>query len=156
MTEATVRRAGVVDLAAIAELRRASAREQDGERPDPGFEEDFAAWFGREQAHRVFWLAETDGRPIGSMNLMVFTRMPRPGRPPGRWGYLGNAFVLAAHRNRGVGRQLLDAVLGHAAGQGFVRVVLSPSDRSIPFYLRAGFRAADELLVWTPTTGQPV
>ena len=156
MAEATVRRAGIADLAAIAELRRGSAREQDGERLDPGFGEDFAAWFEREQAHRVFWLAEMDGRPVGSMNLMVFTRMPRPGRPPGRWGYLGNAFVLAAHRNRGVGRQLLDAVLGHAASQGFVRVVLSPSDRSIPFYLRAGFRAADELLVWTPTTGQPV
>ena len=156
MSEARVRRAGITDLAAIAELRCGSAREQDGERLDPGFGEDFAAWFEREQAHRVFWLAEMDGRPVGSMNLMVFARMPRPGRPPGRWGYLGNAFVLAAHRNRGVGRQLLDAVLGHAASQGFVRVVLSPSDRSIPFYLRAGFRAADELLVWTPTTGQPV
>jgi hypothetical protein len=32
-----------------------------------------------------------------------------------------------------------------------VRVVLSPSERSIPLYRRAGFRAADELLVWTPT-----
>ena len=150
MAAATVRRAGAGDLAAIAELRRASAREQDGERPDPGFGADFAAWFEREQAHRIFWLAETDGRPVGSMNLMVFERMPRPGRPPGRWGYLGNAFVVAAHRNQGVGQQLLDAVLGHAAGHGFVRVVLSPSERSIPFYRRAGFRAADELLVWTP------
>jgi len=154
MAEATVRRAGIADLAAIAELRQASAREQDGERLDPGFAEDFAAWFEREQAHRVFWLAEMDGRPIGSMNLMVFERMPRPGRPPGRWGYLGNAFVLAGHRNQGIGQRLLDAVLGHAAGQGFVRVVLSPSDRSIPFYRRAGFRAADELLVWTPAPTQ--
>ena len=152
---ATVRRAGAGDLAALTELRRASAREQDGERPAPGFAEDFAAWFEREQAHRIFWLAERDGRPVGSMNLLVFERMPRPGRRPGRWGYLGNAFVLAAHRNQGVGQQLLDAILGHAARAGLVRVVLSPSERSIPFYRRAGFRAADELLVWTPAAAPP-
>jgi GNAT superfamily N-acetyltransferase len=150
MAEATVRRAGQNDLAALTELRRASAREQAGEHLDPGFGAEFAAWFGREQAHRIFWLAERDGRPVGTMNLMVFERMPRPGRPTGRWGYLGNAFVLADHCNQGVGQRLLDAILGHAASRGFVRVVLSPSPRSVPFYRRAGFREADELLVWTP------
>ncbi len=150
MTPVTVRQAGDADLAAIMRLRRASAREQDGEQPDPDFEQDFAAWFARESSRRVFWLAEVGGEPVGSMNLMVFERMPRPGRTPTGWGYLGNAFVLAAHRNRGIGRQLLDAVLGYAAGRRFARVVLSPSERSVPFYRRAGFRAADELLVWTP------
>ena len=84
------------------------------------------------------------------MNLSVFERMPRPGRPPSRWGYLGNAFVLAAYRNQGIGSQLLGAVLGHAREHGFVRVVLSPSERSIPFYERAGFGPADVLMVWAP------
>lgn len=80
---------------------------------------------------------------------MVFDRMPRPGRRPGGWGYLGNAFVLATQRNQGIGRLLLDAALAFAADHRFARVVLSPSERSIPFYRRAGFRSADELLVWT-------
>jgi GNAT superfamily N-acetyltransferase len=150
MTAVTVRQAGAPDLAAIARLRRASAQEQDGERADPGFDEAFASWFAREMSHRIFWLAEVAGQPVGSMNLMVFDRMPRPGRPPGRWGYLGNAFVLAPQRNQGIGGQLLAGVLGYAAGHRFARVVLSPSERSIPFYRRAGFRGADELLVWTP------
>ena len=74
----------------------------------------------------------------------------RPGRARARWGYLGNAFVLAAYRNRGIGGQLLDAVLGHAREQGFARVVLSPTERAIPFYQRAGFAPADELMVWHP------
>ncbi len=76
--------------------------------------------------------------------------MPRPGRRPSRWGYLGNAFVLAVYRNQGIGRQLLDAVLGYAGQNGFARVVLSPSERSIPFYRRAGFGPADALMLWTP------
>jgi GNAT superfamily N-acetyltransferase len=81
------------------------------------------------------------------MNLSVFERMPRPGANPGRWGYIGNAFVLAAHRDQGIGSLLLAAVLAHADSHGFVRVVLRPSQRSVPFYQRAGFAANTGLLV---------
>jgi len=151
VTEATIRQAAGGDLAAIAQLRRESAQEQDGEITDPGFDERFADWFARESSRRIFWLAEASGRLVGAMNLAVFERMPRPGRAPSRWGYLGNAFVLAAYRDQGIGSQLLQAVLSYAEEHGFARVVLSPSERSIPFYQRAGFRSASELLVWTPT-----
>jgi GNAT superfamily N-acetyltransferase len=150
MIDAVIRQAEDGDLAAIARLRREWTAEQDGGHSDPGFEQRFAAWCARESSRRIIWLAEAGGRPAGMMNLAVFERMPRPGRPPGHWGYLGNAFVLAAYRNQGIGRQLLDAVLAYAAEKAFARVVLSPSERSIPFYERAGFGPADELLLWTP------
>jgi GNAT superfamily N-acetyltransferase len=149
-TEAVIRRAEDADLPATARLRRESTVEQDGDRADPSFEERFSAWYTRESSRRIMWLAEVDGRMVGAMNLAVFERMPRPGRAPGRWGYLGNAFVLAAYRNQGIGGQLLDAVLGYASENGFARVVLSPSERSIPFYERAGFGPADALMLWTP------
>jgi GNAT superfamily N-acetyltransferase len=149
-TEAVIRQAEDADLPAVAWLRRESAAEQDGASADPSFEERFGAWYARESSRRIMWLAEVDGGPVGAMNLSVFERMPRPGQAPGRWGYLGNAFVLAAYRNQGVGGQLLAAVLGYASENGFVRVVLSPSERSIPFYERAGFGPADALMLWTP------
>jgi GNAT superfamily N-acetyltransferase len=148
--EAVIRRAEDADLPAIARLRRESTVEQDGDRADPSFEERFSAWYARESSRRIMWLAEVDGRMVGAVNLAVFERMPRPGRSPGRWGYLGNAFVLAAYRNQGTGRQLLDAALGYASENGFARVVLSPTERAIPFYERAGFGPADALMVWTP------
>ena len=153
MTEAVVRRAGHADLAALAWLRREWTREQDGDGGDPGFEERFAAWWAREASRRVSWLAEVDRCPAGMMNLAVFERMPRPGQAPSRWGYLGNAFVLAPYRDQGLGGQLLGAVLGYARENQFARVVLSPSERSIPFYERAGFGAADVLMLWTPAGG---
>lgn len=150
VSEAVIRRVEESDLAVIAWLRREWTLEQEGERRDRGFEERFAAWFERESSRRIIWLAEADGRPVGMMNLAIFERMPRPGRMPSRWGYLGNAFVLAAFRNQGIGRQLIDAVLGHADENGFARVVLSPTERSIPFYQRAGFGPANALMLWTP------
>lgn len=150
MTEAAIRRAGNVDLAAISQLRREWTHEWFGGPGDPDYDERFAEWFARESSRRIMWVAEADGRLVGMMNLTIFDRMPRPGRAPSRWGYLGNAFVLAAYRSQGIGGQLMDAVLGYAGENALARVVLSPSERSIPFYERAGFGPAEELLVWRP------
>jgi GNAT superfamily N-acetyltransferase len=150
MSEAVIRQADDADLAAIALLRRQWTQEHGGVIDDPGFDERLAAWFARESSRRITWLAEADGGPVGMMNLAVFERMPRPGRASSRWGYLSNAFVLAAYRDQGIGGQLLSALLGYADDKGFVRVVLSPSERSVPFYERAGFGPADALMLRTP------
>lgn len=149
---ATVRLAGAHDGAddgaTIAALRRAWVEEHAGEPiDDVAYEDAFADWFARERGRRVTWLAEVAGRPVGMLNLTVFHRMPRPGRPSSRWGYLGNFFVLAGHRNSGIGALLLEACTSYADAEGFVRVVLSPSERSVPLYARAGFRPADDLLL---------
>ncbi len=100
------------------------------------------------------WLAEVGGRPAGMMNLAIYERMPRPGRALSRWGYLGNVFVLAEYRNRGIGSRLVSAALNYADENGLVRVVLSPTERSIPLYERAGFGSADALLLRTPPPWQ--
>lgn len=156
MTEAVIRQAQGGDLAAIIKLRREWTQEQDGECPDAEFDERLAEWFIQESSRRITWLAEADSGPVGMMNLAIFERMPRPGRAPSRWGYLGNAFVLAAYRNQGIGTQLLGAILCYADENQLARVVLSPSERSIPLYERAGFGPANALLLRIPpqqTTG---
>ena len=104
------------------------------------------AWLQAEASHRTFWLAEDD-EPIGMANLLTFERMPAPGGDAGRWGYLGNMFVVPERRDAGVGRALLEALVAHADAAGLERIVLSPSERSVPFYRRAGFGDADSLLL---------
>jgi GNAT superfamily N-acetyltransferase len=119
---------------------------------DAGFDEVFAAWFDREHGQRLTWLAETDGRAVGMVNMLVFTRMPRPrpaGAPghPSQWGYVANAYVEPGSRNSGLGGRLLDAAVAHADAHGFARLVLSPSERSVRFYERAGFAPATSLML---------
>jgi GNAT superfamily N-acetyltransferase len=147
MDTPVIRIAGPGDAPALAALRRAWTEENDGPAQDAGFEARFLDWYRREAPHRVSWLAEAGGELVGMMNMSVFERMPQPGRDPGSWGYLANAFVLAAHRDRGIGSLLLLALLGYADEQRFVRVVLRPSPRAIPFYQRAGFSADHDLFV---------
>jgi GNAT superfamily N-acetyltransferase len=143
----------------LAALRRSWVEENaggpvDDDAYDDAYDDAFADWFAREHQHRVTWLAEVGDRPVGMLNLTVFTRMPRPGRAPSRWGYLGNFFVLAGHRGSGIGTRLLDACTTYADTEGFVRIVLSPSERSVPLYARAGFGPAGELLLRQGPTAQ--
>ncbi len=136
------------DVAAIAGLRHAWTSEQAGEDvEDDSFEERFTTWFERERHQRVTWLGLVDGAPVAMLNLLVFTRMPKPGGADSRWGYLANAYVLPAHRAGGLGAEMLAACTAWADAQGMVRVVLSLSERSVPLYLRAGFEPATSLLV---------
>ncbi|MBM7789375.1 GNAT family N-acetyltransferase [Tenggerimyces flavus] len=150
MTVVKVRRASAEDVPALATLRRAWTEEQNGEVVDPNFEARFAEWFATESGRRVAWIASVDDRPIGMLNLAVFTRMPRPGVEPNRWGYIANVFVLEAHRDSGVGRLLVEEAVTFARDEDLVRLVLSPSPRSVPFYERAGFATTDRLMMWTP------
>ncbi|WP_280384021.1 GNAT family N-acetyltransferase [Nocardia wallacei] len=145
-----IRQCDARDAPALAQLRRRWAEEQAG-RPleDPGFDARFAEWYAAESPHRTTFLAEIDNDAIGMVNLAIFERMPRPGRPGSRWGYLANAFVLAEHRGRGIGAALLDAVITHAQDRGCARIVLSPTERSVPFYRRAEFGPATMLLART-------
>lgn len=146
----TIREAGDHDIPALVRLRRTWSEEQAG-RPldDSEFDDRFAQWYAVESNRRTTFVAEIGGTAVGMVNLVFFERMPRPGHPDSRWAYLANAFVLAEHRSQGIGTALLEAVIEHAHSQGCVRIVLSPSDQSVPFYQRADFGPATMLLART-------
>jgi GNAT superfamily N-acetyltransferase len=135
-----IRPAGVADGAALAGLRAEGVE-------DPTYPARFAAWWAAESGRRRAWLAYSGDEPVGMVNLTVFERMPRPGQPPSRWGYLGNAYVRPEWRSRGIGTALLDALLAYARAEGYARILLAPSEPSVPFYRRAGFGPADTLLL---------
>ena len=148
MPDAEIRLVGPGEGGLVAALRRAWTEEQlDAAADDPTYEARFAEWWAAESGRRLTWVASVAGTPVGMLNVTVFERMPRPGRPASRWGYLGNAFVLRGHRDRGVGADLLRAAVTHARAAGFARMVLAPSERSVSFYSRAGFRPANDLLL---------
>ncbi|WP_018683193.1 GNAT family N-acetyltransferase [Actinokineospora enzanensis] len=151
-----IRLATDADAPALALLRRLWTEEGQAGPPTPAenadYETAFAEWWAAERDHRLFWLAEDPGtgEPLGFINLLVFTRMPRPGRTTTGWGYIGNAFVRADRRGAGVGTLLMDAVVRYADDRGLVRLVLSPTERAVSFYRRAGFGPADMLMSRLP------
>lgn len=147
--DAIVRLAGPAEADRLRGLRLQWAQENGRQVDDPAFATRFAEWIVDESGRRLFWIAEVGDEPAGMVNLMTFTRMPYPDSTafPTMWGYLSNLFVVPAFRGHGIGAALIAACTSYADEHDFARVVLSPSEASIPLYERAGFRAADELMV---------
>ena len=134
------------DRAALAALRAVWAAEQEpGLDDDPDFEAVYSGWLDANP--RKFFVAEVDGVPVGMLNLLVFERMPKPGKEPSRWVYLGNVYVLPEFRNAGIGAQLVQKAIAFSRGIKAGRMVLSPSPASRTFYARLGFEPAEELNV---------
>lgn len=150
-TEALVRVATPADVAAVAELRALWT----GATATPRFARDVAEWLEEEGDRRTTWLAERDGAAVGLVSLFEYRRMPKPGRPASRWGYVSNMFVREEARNQSIGSALLDAVIAAADERGYARLVLSPAEPALPFYARAGFlvpgaAAGDDRLLVRP------
>jgi GNAT superfamily N-acetyltransferase len=153
--DVVVRVAGVGDAGALAWLRALWSAEAGG---DAAFARRMAGWLAAEGDRRTTWLAAID-EPVGMASMFEYRRMPRPGRPDSRWGYVSNMFVREDVRNRGIGSALLGAVIAVADERRYARLVLSPSARALPFYRRAGFvvpdaAAGDDRLLVRP--GRPV
>ena len=146
-----VRRAKQGDVGALLALRS----QWKDEEPTPEFVDRFTTWFQQEWPTRWWWLALDDLRPVGMVNLKLFERMPAAQDAASRWGYLCNLFVSPTHRADGVGAWLLTALLVDARNANLVRVVLSPSEGSVPPHHRHGFTQAHGLLAWCPVSPAP-
>lgn len=86
MVDTRIRLAGETDVPSLAGLRQRWTAENSDESADAAFDARFDDWYAVERHRRTFWLAENDHEPTGMVNLLLFERMPRPGRDAGRWG----------------------------------------------------------------------
>lgn len=69
---------------------------------------------------------------------------------------VGRMAVLASYRGRGLGRCLLDALVGDARARGFARVALNAQDHAVGFYAKAGFTPFGAMLVECDILHQPM
>lgn len=141
-----IRRATAADVEELARLRWEFRIElgTPATRTYEGFAEEFRAFadeaFTPGAPWRA-WVAEHDGRLVGCAWLRLVEKIPHPNRDRAERpiAYVTNMFVEPAHRNGGLGRGLLDLALDFAREHEVDGVILWPSERSRPFYERAGF-----------------
>lgn len=114
------------------------------------FEADFRAFWVDALAggNWAAWVAEHSGRLVATIWVQVIHKVPRPGRFSGhnRYGYLTNVYTEPEFRGRGIGSQLLARTIAWARGQELEFLVLWPSEESVAFYERAGFRRSPDAL----------
>ena len=101
---------------------------------------------GFERGDWTYWVADHQGELVAQIFVCTIRPVPRPGRLDDRYGYMTNVYTRPAYRNRGIGTALLRQVTRWAAEHDFAFLIVSPSERSVPFYQRAGFTAETEFL----------
>jgi len=86
-------------------------------------------------------------RLAAAMWLHTVPRIPVPGKRAGPIGYLTNVYVEPAHRNAGLGAEMVDQVTVWCRTEGFSTVIVWPTARSRSFSRRGGFSRLEEPLV---------
>lgn len=78
--------------------------------------------------------------------LALVPRVPRPGRIGRLSADVQSVFVVPAHRGRGIGAALVEAVTQHALQLGAAHVTVHSSEGAVPLYERLGFTSSRLLL----------
>ncbi|MCA6090917.1 GNAT family N-acetyltransferase [Streptomyces sp. SCA3-4] len=136
------------ELAAVAELRWRWVQELYGT-PDTTLDEfvpRFVAWAREtESSHRCMVMVR-DEVVIGIAWLAITQRVPHPRALKRMSGDVQCTYVVPDERDRGLGGELIEAVLAWARDLGLERVTVHSSDRAVSAYCRHGFEASPRLL----------
>jgi predicted GNAT family N-acyltransferase len=85
--------------------------------------------FDAEDERAIHVLADVGGAPVGTGRIVFHATYAK----------IGRMAVLKEHRRSGVGRALMDALVGVAAEQRCGQLVLHAQVHAIPFYDALGF-----------------
>lgn len=136
------------ELAAVAELRWRWVQELYGT-PDTMLDEfvpRFVAWAREaESTHRCMVMVRDDV-VIGMAWLAITQRVPHPRTFERMAGDVQCTYVVPEERDRGLGGELIEAVLAWARDLGLERVTVHSSERAVSAYSRHGFEASPRLL----------
>jgi GNAT superfamily N-acetyltransferase len=157
--EPVIRRATNADVEQLVELRRdftfeAVEPREGGVRPEYVAECRLFLENAIERGNWQIWVAEVDGEIVAHVFVALIDKVPRPVRENRKIAYLTNVYTRPIHRGQGIGAQLLQRAQEAANDAGVELMMVWPSEASVPFYVRHGFGAPTEPLIWE-TRQQP-
>ena len=103
-------------------------------------------WMRERGEQSVCIVASVGGQMVGMAWLAIYHRAPNVGDIERLSGDVQSVFVLPAHRGRGIGEAMMQALVDEADARGIRRVTVSSSTQARPVYERVGFRVPPRLL----------
>ncbi len=94
----------------------------------------------------IAWLAEYDGKIIGTSGMVVWQIPARyGGLESGRLGYILNLYTIPEARRKGICTRLLNELIKEAKSLGLRYLHLHASEDGINIYRKAGFVKPDQI-----------
>ena len=82
---------------------------------------------------------EETGQVVGCGGICYQHEMPSPDNPSGTCGYLMDIFATPEERGRGIGRKVVEFLVGDARTRGAGKIYLESSEVAKPLYRSIGF-----------------
>jgi GNAT superfamily N-acetyltransferase len=104
---------------------------------------------GLAEQRWTYWVAEQDAQIVSHIYIQRVAKVPKPNRLDEAFGYVTNVYTRPAFRGQGIGAELMAHVLAWAKAQDLESLIVWPSETSVRFYERAGFRGTTEMLEYS-------
>lgn len=145
------RLAGEADLPALAQMRWAFRSEHElpaDAMPEAEFLPGCLDILRQSLASGrwAFWIAEDGGQIIAQAFVQVVPKLPDLYHLERGFGYVTNVYTRPEYRNKGVGAQLMEHLQAWALERSLEFLILWPSKRAVPFYIRAGYHPAERVM----------
>ena len=90
-----------------------------------------------KNSHQVIYVAVEDSKVLGSASILIEQKFIHDG---GKVGHIEDVAVRKELQGKGIGRQIVVALLKYAEKQGCYKTILDCTDELIPFYENIGFK----------------
>jgi GNAT superfamily N-acetyltransferase len=101
---------------------------------------------GLREQRWTYWIAEQDGQIVSHIYIQRVPKVPKPNKLDDALGYVTNVYTRPAFRGQGIGTALMTHVLQWAKEHDLESLIVWPSETSVSFYQRAGFRGSPDML----------
>jgi GNAT superfamily N-acetyltransferase len=138
------RKADINDIETLAQMRIRFIKEimhlEDSDK-DRVLAEELRRFFRAAMPKDRFiaWIAEEDGKVIGTSGLCFYTLAPSHNNMSGGVAYIQNMYTLPEYRGRGIAKVLFDKVLTEAKERGYKKISLHATEMGRPIYEKFGF-----------------
>src|SRR5579872_1557976 len=90
-----------------------------------------------KNSQQVIYVAVENSKIIGSASILIEQKFIHDG---GKVGHIEDVAVRKEFQGKGVGKQIVVALLRYAEKQGCYKTILDCTDELIPFYENVGFK----------------
>lgn len=94
----------------------------------------------------AYWVAEDNGNIVSNIYINKIRKVPKPQKLFAEIGYVTNVHTKAEYRNKGIGTELIKNVKQWANENQIELLFVWPSEKSVRFYARHGFRNQNEIM----------
>ena len=153
--ELRIKKAGLEDIELLMQWRMKVLREVfslDPTLPTEKLEEENRRYYQRTLAlgEHIACFACIKDIPVGCGGICLYQEMPSPDNPSGKCAYLMNIYTHPSYRKQGVGKAMLQWLVGQAQKLGTTKIYLETSEAGKPLYQKAGFVPMEDMLKLPP------